>query len=189
MPSAVRKIFVCVISLCLAVFLAVECGIVSHFKDDGEPDLDYIIVLGAQVYKNGPSVVLQYRLDKAVEYLEENSNTICIVSGGQGFNEYTAEAYVMRDYLIEKGISEERLICEDQSQNTKQNLINSTEYIDEGATVGLITNNFHMFRALKSAEKHKVHVDCGISAGTTNLYLINNMCREFFGYIKLLLFE
>lgn len=42
---------------------------VSHFDDDGGDDLDYIIVLGAQVYKSGPSSVLKYRLDKAAEYL------------------------------------------------------------------------------------------------------------------------
>lgn len=54
--------------------------------------LDYIIVLGAQVRKDGPSPVLKYRLDKAVEYLNENPDTVCIVSGGQGSNEPWSEA-------------------------------------------------------------------------------------------------
>ena len=60
---------------------------ISQMHADGREGLDYIIVLGAQVRKDGPSPVLKYRLDKAVEYLNENPDTVCIVSGGQGSNE------------------------------------------------------------------------------------------------------
>lgn len=63
-------------------------------------NLDYIIVLGAQVKESGPSVVLRYRLDRAVSYLKENDNTLVIVSGGQGANEKATEASVMKEYLV-----------------------------------------------------------------------------------------
>ena len=63
-------------------------------------NLDYIIVLGAQVKESGPSVVLRYRLDRTVSYLKENDNTLVIVSGGQGANEKATEASVMKEYLV-----------------------------------------------------------------------------------------
>lgn len=87
--------------------------------------MDYIIVLGAQVKESGPSVVLRYRLDRAVSYLKENDNTLVIVSGGKGINEPATEASVMKEYLINEGINEERIIIEDKSNTTKENLINS----------------------------------------------------------------
>lgn len=72
----------------------------------GETNLDYVIVLGTQIHESGPSIVLKYRLDAAVLYLNENPGTICIVSGGQGKNEPYSEAEGMAKYLIEKGIPE-----------------------------------------------------------------------------------
>ena len=63
-------------------------------------NLDYIIVLGAQVKESGSSVILRYRLDRAVSYLKENDNTLVIVSGGQGANEKATEASVMKEYLV-----------------------------------------------------------------------------------------
>ena len=63
-------------------------------------NLDYIIVLGAQVKESGPSVILRYRLDRAVSYLKENDNTLVIVYGGQGANEKATEAIVMKEYLV-----------------------------------------------------------------------------------------
>ena len=63
-------------------------------------NLDYIIVLGAQVKESGPSVILRYRLDRTVSYLKEYDNTLVIFSGGQGANEKATEASVMKEYLV-----------------------------------------------------------------------------------------
>lgn len=98
------------------------------------------------------SPVLKYRLDKAVEYLNENPDTVCIVSGGQGSNEPWSEAEGMARYLQEKGIDTARILTEDQSQTTGQNITNSKKLMKEGASVGIVTNNFHVFRALQIAK-------------------------------------
>lgn len=75
------------------VVLATFCGmIIGEFSSTGKQNLDYMIVLGAQVHEDGPSVVLKYRLDAAIDYLNENPDTNCIVSGGQGANEPFPEA-------------------------------------------------------------------------------------------------
>lgn len=185
LPRVVRSIFMTMLIIGLAVFLITEGFIVSRFGAKGKTDLDYVIVLGAQVYENGPSPVLKYRLDTAVAYLNENPNTICIVSGGKGVNEPFSEAEGMLDYLVKAGISSERIYLENQSKNTIANIKNSMGYLDaQKSRVGIITNNFHVFRATGIAKKQGIKNVTGIAAKTNIRYLPNNMFREFFGVWK-----
>lgn len=187
MPHALR---VCAVVLCaaFAVSLAVTEGcIVSQMHARGESGLDYIIVLGAQVREDGPSAVLKYRLDKAVAYLSENPDTVCIVSGGQGKNEPYPEAEGMAAYLEENGIDGGRILLESESKTTAENMKNSRRLIPEDATVGIVTNDFHMFRALQIAKKQGIDNPRGIAADSTAYYLPNNMLREYFAELKFLL--
>ena len=172
----------------LVAFGTVESCIISKMHAQGKPDLDYVVVLGAQVRKSGPSLVLRYRLDKAIEYLDANPNTICIVSGGKGPNEPFPEAQGMADYLKEHGIAEQRILEEPDSKTTEENIVNSKKMInDDNASIGVITNNFHMFRALQIADKYGLDNAQGIAAGSPPNMLVNNMVREFFAEIKFLL--
>lgn len=169
----------------LVLLTAVEIRILSGFAAAGEPGLSHIIVLGAQVHEDGPSLVLQYRLDKAAAYLSENPETLCIVSGGQGSNEPFSEAEGMKNYLLEKGIAEERILMEDRSMNTSQNIRYSRELLPEGTkAVGIVTNNFHVLRAVSIARKQGLAGAVGIAADSTVVYLPHNMLREFFGIVK-----
>ena len=186
-PHVVKVIGMVVVCIGIVSFVLVEGCVISQMHAKGKAELDYIIVLGAQVRENGPSPVLKYRLDKAVEYLEENPDTICIVSGGQGSNEPWSEAEGMARYLQEKGIDTARILPEDKSQTTEQNITNSKKLMKEGASVGIVTNNFHVFRALQIAKKYGLSDVCGIAADSTPKYLPNNMLREFFAEMKWLL--
>ena len=179
-------------------FLIIEGLIISQMHVAGPDNLDYLIVLGAQVYKNGPSPVLKFRLDKAYEYLSANPETRCIVTGGQGSNEPFTEASCMADYLVKRGIDSGRIILEDKSTTTAQNLTNSMKLISADTinhaldsnttnTVGILTNDFHMFRAMQIARAQKIPNAYGISCGSTKVYLPNNMFREYFAEIKFLL--
>ena len=123
-----------------------------------------------------------------MEYLEENPDTICIVSGGQGKNEPWSEAEGMAQYLKTQGIDENRIRLENQSLTTEQNVTNSQKLMEEGASVGIVTNDFHVFRAKQIAKKYGLKDVCGIAAGSSPLYLPNNMLREFFAEIKFLVF-
>ena len=133
-----------------ALFVIVEGCILSRFHDKGRKDLDYIIVLGAQIKPEGPSRVLQYRLDAAYDYLTENKSALCILSGGQGRNEPCSEAEGMYRYLADKGIAPQRLILEDRSTDTSENVACSMALIGRtDAKVGIVTNNFHVFRGVR----------------------------------------
>lgn len=169
----------------MLVFCFVEGMVLSKFHSVGEQGLSHIIVLGAQMKKNGPSIALARRLDCAADYLVKNSETICIVSGGKGDNEPISEAQGMYDYLIEKGISPERIIKEEQSRNTQQNLLFSRALIPHDTVkVGIITNNFHVYRSVQLAKSQGFPEAVGIGSGSGYYFLPNNMLREFFGVMK-----
>lgn len=184
-PGWVRYTAVLCAAVGMLLFFVVEGMILAQFNAKPMPGADYIIVLGAQWKTNGPSYVLQKRLDCALEYLQENPNTIVIVSGGQGSNEPITEAAGMKSYLEEKGILAERILVEDKSTNTCENLDLSAEYLDkEKNTVVLVTNNFHVFRACSIAKRQGYTKIEGLAAGSYPTMLPNNLLREFFGVVK-----
>lgn len=184
-PLWFKRIFVTLACLGGVLFLVVEGCIISGFSRKGPSGLDYLVVLGAQMKANGPSKALQYRLDEAIRYLEENPDTQVIVSGGQGADEHISEAQGMQDYLVEKGIAPERIIMEDQSKNTFQNLTFSAEYLDRDEdAVGVVSNDFHVFRATRIAKKAGYEKVYGIAAKGEPFLRFNNMMREFFGVVK-----
>ena len=99
-------------------------GQVLHGAQDnivGEPRA--MVVLGCQVKPWGPSILLQDRLDKALEYWEEHPEMVIVVSGAQWPDEPSTEARAMADYLMEKGVPEENILLEENSHNTIQNLL------------------------------------------------------------------
>lgn len=185
MNYILRRIVLALLLVGLAVFISVEGIIASQFFRPAEPNLDYVIVLGAQVRTDGPSVVLLKRLEKAESYLKENKNTVCIVTGGQGSNEPTTEAQAMADWLVDAGIDESRIIQENRAGNTIQNIRYSMEFIpDKEVNVGIITNSFHVFRGVAIAKKQGLVNASGVAAKSYPFYLPNNMLREFFGVLK-----
>lgn len=165
-------------------FCAVEGLILSQYNAAAQPGADYCIVLGAQWKTDGPSEVLRRRLDKAIEYLNENPETVAIVSGGQGSNEIMSEAAGMRQYLLNAGIADERIRVEDKSTNTCENLAFSAAFVDKkNCRVVVVTNNFHVFRALKIAQKQGYYAE-GLAADSVLWMAPNNLLREFLGVLK-----
>lgn len=184
-PIMLRRIFGISVLAGTLLFIIVECCIISRFHDQGRENLDYIIVLGAQMKPAGPSAVLKFRLDAAYDYLTDNADTICILSGGQGSNEPCSEAEGMYRYLTDRGIAPERLMIEDRSTDTSENIAYSMALIGrKDVSVGIVTNNFHVFRGVRLAKAAGFTDVCGISARSNVYFQLNNMVREFFGIMK-----
>lgn len=184
-PLAVRWAGGVALAAVLAVGVVESGFIATGFNAAGRPGLDYLVVLGAQVKADGPSVVLRYRLDATAAYLQENPATRCIVTGAQGYNEPCTEAEGMRDYLVAVGIDESRIILEPQARNTQQNISYSLALMDSpDCSVGIVTNNFHVFRGTALARSQGMTNACGIAAPSNPLYLPNNVLREYFGITK-----
>ena len=130
-----------------ALFGAVMYGSYDHIS--GDPQI--MIILGCQVKTWGPSILLQDRLNEALDYLEEHPDMVVVVSGGQGKDEPTSEAQAMRDYLVEHSIDEEQILMEDKSSNTVQNLRYSAQLLYEQGYVTdqdilVVSNGFHLTR-------------------------------------------
>lgn len=187
-PFLFPKVFlITTICLFMVIFLLVEGIVISHMSDDaGDTTCDYLIVLGCQVRKDHMPRSLKYRLDKTLEYCREHEDTIAIVSGGMGENEDITEAVAMRNYLIESGMDASRIRMERFATDTRQNLKLSYMMIPnkEKTQIGIVSNGFHIYRALKLAEGISMKNVHGIAAPSDILMLPNNLVREFFALTK-----
>ncbi len=174
------RVAVALICAVVVIYCAVVLGlIISGAVADAPDGLDYIIVLGAKVNGETPSLALRCRIDAAHEYLEANPGTVAILSGGKGVGEGISEAEAMRRELVRRGISESRLVCEDKSTSTEENIRFSYDKMPAGRQrVGIVTNNFHVWRALRVAARAGEHEVSGISADYPNLLIINYTVRE-----------
>ena len=91
----------------------------------------------------------------------------------------------MKEYLLQCGVPSDRILTEPESRNTMENIRNSMLLMDpETDRVGIVTNNFHLYRACAIARKAGIRNVSGIAASSTPLFLPNNMLREFLGVVK-----
>ncbi len=133
----------------LLTVIITGCLISSAAKPPSRNDTA-AIVLGCAVHGTRPSLMLETRLQAALTYLEENPERKAILSGGKGPGEDITEAQCMFTYLTEHGISKDRLFLEENSTDTRENLIFSKKILDTfqtGKKVVIITNEFHQYRA------------------------------------------
>ncbi len=167
------------------IFLMIESLIISESMKSPKTQADYVIVLGAQVRGTIPSKTLNMRIQTAAAYLTDNPESLVICSGGQGEGELITEAAAIKNGLIARGISTERIILEETSTNTVQNLINSKSLIsDPKALVVVVTSDFHIYRAKKIAE-HLGYEN--LSMCPANEFLVTTISyyvREFFALFK-----
>lgn len=173
----------------LAYFAVFEAVLGFHSFAKGKENLDYVIVLGAKVNGTKPSNALRYRIDKAAQYLKENPTAKVIASGGQGEDEGISEAECIKRELIKKGIDENRIILEDRSTSTYENFLFSLQIInDEKASVGIVTNSFHLFRAGCLARTAGSNRFYSVSAPYKGLLAPHYFAREFVSFNADLIF-
>lgn len=146
-------------------------------------DFDYVIIHGAGLLQGSQiSKLLKDRLDKAIEvYRKDPTPPVLIPSGGKGDDETRSEAAAMADYLLSQGIPEEKILIEDRSTTTLENLKFSKEIIDAqpgNKYTALVTSNYHVYRALRYC--HKIGLNCtGIGSHVAFYYWPSALIREF----------
>ena len=181
-----------------AVFLYFECMIIGTIVADAiaaryepEKDKDFIIILGCGLRKDGtPTPLLKGRIDRALAFAnrqisETGKAPTFITSGGRGPDEPASESFVMKRYLMEQGVPEDRIIEEDRSTDTFENMKNSKEIItaiDPAANVAFSTTNYHVFRSGLFARRVKMRA-VGIGAKTKWYFWPNAAVREFIGLL------
>ena len=109
-----------------------------------------VVVLGCQLWGEEPSPMLKKRLDKAYELLIQYPDIPVVVTGGQGDDEIISEGEGMKRYLVRRGISEDRIIVEDKSTSTYENIRNAFEITDAmglSRDITIATSEYHVYRA------------------------------------------
>lgn len=190
----IRRIILIGISAFLLLFAVVEGLILTNAynKQHERTQVNYVVVLGCAIFPDGSlTLTLAKRLNAAYDYLADNPDTMCIVSGGQGANEPTTEAYAMEKYLIEKGIDADRILKEETSTNSLENLRNSMEIMqqyDNELTAAIVTSDFHIFRSKMLAKNMGIDA-IGIPSYTSWYIWPSSFLREFLAVIKSVLFD
>lgn len=154
---------------------------------------DAVIVLGCRVSANGnPSLMLSRRIEAAYGYLSDDPDLICIAAGGQGADEPFSEAQVIRDKLVEMGIEEQRILLEDKSVNTRENIELSLELLSENGidtkSMTIVTDGFHQLRAALIAKKMGVNASA-VNAVTPFWLVPTYWVREWFALSYLFVFR
>lgn len=181
--------------LALFILLGLIVSSLSYFAIRSEwdstiedpSDIDVLVVLGAGVWGDQPSPQLKLRLKTAAKVFKENPHMLILVSGGQGPDEEVSEAKAMRDYLVKLDVPSESILLEDRSTSTVENLIFSKAILDSlkvnTSTVGIVTTEFHMYRAKMLARRFGMDVQ-GESAPNVPIIVFKNTMREILALIK-----
>lgn len=171
-------------------FFAFSLYVMSPVQSTDEADV--FIVFGCKTFGYTPSYALKNRLDKAYEMLEKNPDAVAILSGGQGEDETVSEAESMRAYLEAKGIAADRLITEDKSTSTKENIEFSMSIIKERGwedkKISAVSNDFHIKRILKLFREQNYDVSASPAHMKSPMRTIQNLTREYMVWVRTIIF-
>jgi uncharacterized SAM-binding protein YcdF (DUF218 family) len=194
LPAGLWRIVQILVAVSCLLFLVFELQVLFSARTDPDPERKYLIVLGAEVVGATPSRSLKYRLDAAERYLKRYPDSLCVVSGGKGETEEISEADCMFRVLTRSGIAAERILREDRSTSTMDNLSYSFALIrsrgdEPDGNTALLSASYHLCRAKRMAKSLGVHSVC-VAAHPGNPFLAANFfIREAFGMMHLMIFR
>ncbi len=168
----------------LVLYAVILSGLMVSAACNSPKNPDAVIVLGCKVQKSGePSIMLSNRIYAAYDYLGENPGTVCVVSGGKGDDEPISEAEAMKNVLLSLGVEESRIITEDKSESTRQNIEFSLAALREkgieAKETAIVTDGFHQFRASLIAREFDI-TPTAVSAETPVRLVAAYWIREWF---------
>ena len=179
LPQWLRWLWRGTLGVGLTLVLLLECLVASGMHATAPAGMDYLVVLGASVYADGPSPALTRRINAVMACLDEHPDAVIIASGGQGKNEPVSEARCIRDELVKRGVDPGRILLEERSTDTRENIAYSKALIDRpDAAIGIVTNNYHIWRSVRLARLAGLTNVHGIAAEYTGPTLFHFMIRE-----------
>lgn len=188
--------FLLLFSMGTLLFLTVEGYLLSRGEQDNSAiPADAVIVLGAGVNGETPSLILQSRIHTAADYLALHPDIPVVLSGGQGPGETITEAEAMRRELVAMGIEADRLFLEEQSTSTAENFAFSKDILErqgidtDTAVIAVVTSDFHCARAHLIAQREGMRTLDVPSEISWLLLNANYYVREAFAMVKTLIFD
>lgn len=157
-----KKVLICI----LVIIAIMIIGVVSiniyvkkstkkQIKNEDEceeiTEVDCIIVLGAAVWGDKPSPMLEDRLLEGIELYQKGVSKKIIMSGDHGQNEYD-EVNIMKQFAIEKGIPSEDIFMDHAGFSTYDSIYRSKEIFGAKKII-IVTQEYHLYRALHIANR------------------------------------
>lgn len=178
-----------IITIIIAYCILASILMLKGAKDSKNiPDGTIGIVLGCTVRNNEASPMLKKRCDIGLKYLQENKNSMLILSGGRESEINRSEAQAMYDYLLECGANKDRLIMENKSTTTIENMIYSKKIMNErgfGNEAVIITTDFHQFRSKVYARRAGIK-PYNLCSKLSKSTFMKNVIREWIVILGLL---
>ncbi|MBB4824384.1 uncharacterized SAM-binding protein YcdF (DUF218 family) [Sporosarcina luteola] len=169
---------------CIAIWVMTGRWIQDGMHPVADGSKEFAVILGAKVNGETPSLTLRYRLEEALAYAEAHPEVKLILSGGQGPDEGISEAEAMRRYLTQNGVDEQRLLIENQSTSTYENLLFTKQLLPETEDkLTIISSDFHLARAKKLAQDLGFQTDVVIAKTPASVQMKQNI-RERLALIK-----
>ena len=187
-----RRVFLALLAAGFLFFAVLEVRVISWARTDSDTPVTAMIVLGAGVNGTEPSLSLQTRLEAALAYAQDRPDIPIVVSGSQGRGEEISEARCMADWLAGRGVEPDRILLEEQADNTQENIqyslaMLSERGLDPAANIAVVSSDYHLCRASMYMPDNMVPVAAHMPARYLPLTL-NYYIREAFGVAAELVF-
>ena len=188
-----RRLLLALLAAGFAFFAVLEVWVISWARTDEETPVEAVVVLGAGVNGTQPSLSLWTRLEAALDYLQDRPDLPVVVTGSQGRGEDISEARCMYDWLTSRGVPPERVILEEQADDTEQNVRYSKALlsgmgIGEDSSVAIVTSGYHLCRASRLWGEGAVPVAARMPARYFPIS-INYYIREAFAMAEAIVFR
>lgn len=147
-----KRVLAVLVLLGIQLFCVLECAVIGWANKTSDEPVSAVIVLGAGVNGTVPSLSLRSRLEAALEYIADKPDIPVVVTGSQGAGEDITEARCMADWLMAHGVDEQRILLEEQADDTEENIAYSKELlathgVDVLDNIAVVTNDYHLCRA------------------------------------------
>lgn len=181
-----NRVMCCVIALCVLLLAVLRMREIYIAGKNTATDEKVIIVLGCRVKGSRPSLELKKRIDAAYTYLLRHPDSVAILSGGKGRDEEISEAQCMKNELTARGIFDNRLIIEDRSTSTDENIRFSAQIMLSrglGTKAAVVTSQYHQMRAARICRAYNIEPSA-VSSKTKITLLPTVLFREMFALLK-----
>ena len=191
MKTALKIVkYLVLIGFLIIIFIQVD---VIIFGIESKPiKSDCIIVLGCQVKGTSPSPFLQARLNDSIQLYKEGYGKYIIVSGGKGAGEDITEAAAMKIFLLNKGIDKSKILMDDKSMNTMENLSFSKKIMESKGfkTDVVVSNKYHLKRVSLMSKRLRMNTSySGVFVSQYKFTEYEGYVREVLGVLKFVILK
>ena len=159
---------VIILSINSFVKIVTKNKILDEYEYSKLENIDCIIVLGAGIWGDKPSPMLEDRLKEAISLYNQNISSKIIMSGDHGKEDYD-EVNIMKEYAIKQGVRSEDIFMDHAGFSTYESMYRAKDVFEANKVV-IVTQKYHLYRALYIAKQ------LGIEA-----YGVNSDPRKYVG--------